>query len=320
VRITRRLARELLEVLEELKEEFFKDRKGEYPYAEWERRRELVKRRLGRLPELVAKAASMLEVSRPSVGRPKKLSLVQRTMLFLFARLMNKSNRDVEELLELFRPLFGFSVSYKSVERLYSDEEVKLVLHNLFLLLLKEEGVSNSYAGDGTGYSLSITKHYRSSPKKKGRDFRFVFRVLDLSSGFYVAFGYSSKSEKEAFEKAYAMLKKVDPEVEEISLDKYYSSRKVLRLFGRETRVYVIPKRNLARIGLEWSRVFRRIALDPLSYLRKYFLRNVCEAGISADKRRFGWIVRQKRDDRVEMAVFSITLLHNFFTIRVGRN
>jgi transposase len=244
-------------------------------------------------------------------------------MLFLFARLMNKSNRDVEELLELFRPLFGFSVSYKSVERLYSDEEVRLVLHNLFLLLLEEEGVSQSYAGDGTGYSLSITKHYRSSPRKKGRDYRFVFRAMDLSSGMYVAFGYSSKSEKEAFEKAYAtyaMLKKVDPRVREIPLDKYYSSRRVLRLFGRETKVYVIPRRNLARIGIEWSRVLRRIALDPLAFLKKYFLRNVCEAGISADKRRFGWIIRQKRDDRVEMAMFSITLLHNFFTIRMSRN
>lgn len=68
--------------------------------------------------------------------------LEKRVMLFLFARLMNKSNRDVEELLELFEPLFGIKVSYKTVERLYSDEEVMMVLHNLFILLLEEEGVS----------------------------------------------------------------------------------------------------------------------------------------------------------------------------------
>ncbi|RLJ01010.1 MAG: hypothetical protein DRP06_00430 [Candidatus Aenigmatarchaeota archaeon] len=63
-------------------------------------------------------------------------------MLFLFARLMNKSNRDVEDILELFEPFFGISVSYKTIERLYSDEEVKLVLHNLFILLLKDENLS----------------------------------------------------------------------------------------------------------------------------------------------------------------------------------
>ena len=79
------------------------------------------------------------------VGRPKKVDLEKRVMLFLFARLMNKSNRDVEELLELFEPLFGFKVSYKTIERLYSDEEVKMALHNLFVLL-REEGVSSEFA------------------------------------------------------------------------------------------------------------------------------------------------------------------------------
>ena len=34
-------------------------------------------------------------------GRPKEIDLEKRVMLFLFARLMNKS-KDVEELLELF--------------------------------------------------------------------------------------------------------------------------------------------------------------------------------------------------------------------------
>ncbi len=35
-------------------------------------------------------------------------------MPFLFARLMDKSNMDVEDLRELFEQLFGFKVSYKS--------------------------------------------------------------------------------------------------------------------------------------------------------------------------------------------------------------
>ena len=107
------------------------------------------------------------------MGRPKKVDLEKRVMLFLFARLMDKSNRDVEELLELFEPLFWIKVSYKTIERLYSDEEVKLALHNLFILLLKE-GVSGDFSGDGSGYSLTITKHYRSNPKKRGKDFRYA--------------------------------------------------------------------------------------------------------------------------------------------------
>lgn len=50
-----------------------------------------------------------------------------------------------------------------TIERLYSDEEVELVLQNLFLLLLNEAGVSGYTAGDGTGcFSLEAGTHYRS--------------------------------------------------------------------------------------------------------------------------------------------------------------
>ncbi|MFO7967633.1 MAG: ISNCY family transposase, partial [Archaeoglobaceae archaeon] len=55
----------------------------------------------------------------------------------------------------------------------------------------------------------------------------------------------------------------------------------------------------------------------PYQFLKKYYERNLSEAAYSADKRRFGWKIRQKRDDRQEMAMFAIGLLHNLFTIRV---
>ncbi|WP_457556147.1 ISNCY family transposase [Candidatus Pyrohabitans sp.] len=317
MRVTANLARELLEVLEELREEYFRGERS-YPFSEWERRREQVKARLRKLPELVERAVDLLNVEEKRVGRPKALDLEQRVMLFLFARLMDKSNRDVEELLVLFSPLFGFQVSYKTIERLYSDEEVKLALHNLFVLLLQEEGVSGSFSGDGTGYSLSIARHYRSSPEKKGKDYRFVFRVMDIETGLYVAFGYSRHSEMEAFHKAVKMLEKLGIEVDSISLDKYYSSRKVLRLFGREVAVYVIPKKNFSRPGMEWSRVLRKIACSPLDFMKRYFKRNLSEAGFSADKRRFGWKIRQRREDRQETALFAVAVLHNLFTVRVN--
>ena len=318
MRITAQMTREMLEVLEQLRKELFQKRKIDYPFTEWERKRELVRRRLRKLPELVKRAAEGLEVAKGGAGRPKKLSLVQRTMLFLFTRLMNKSNRDTEELLELFEPLFGFKVSYKAVERLYSDEELELVLYNLIELLLHDEGVSGSFAGDGTGYSLTVTKHYRTKPKKRSKDYRYVFRLIDLKTGMYAGFGYSKKSEMEAFEKAMKMLERLGIAMDEVSLDKYYSSRKVLKLFGKRTAVYVIPKKNVSKLGFEWYRVVKRIVEDPVLFLKKYFMRNLSEAGFSADKRRFGWTVRQRRGDRQETAMFSVVLLHNLFAIRIG--
>jgi len=316
MRITGKIARQMLEVLDELKEELKKEGKEKYQYAEWERKRERVKERLRKLPEYVEKAATMITVEKKA-GRPKKGTLVQRTMLFLFARLMNKSNRDVEELLELFKPLFGVSMSYKSVERLYSDEEVKSVLHNLFMLLLKDEGISGNFSGDGTGYALTITKHYRSDPKKKSKDYSYVFRLMDIETGLYVAVGFSNKSENDAFSKAMDMVKDLGIEIDTIRLDKYYSSRKVLKLFGKKTVVFLIPKKNISKIGLEWSRVIRRIVEAPILFLKECFMRNISESGFSSDKRRFGGIIRQKRDDRKEVAMFSIAILHNIFFVRV---
>jgi len=318
VRITKKMVRELLEVLDEIVEEIRQEEKEKYPYAEWERKREIVKERLRKLPKYVREAVSAIRIEK-RVGRPKKVDLEKRVMLFLFARLINKSNRDVEELLELFEPLFGIRVSYKTIERLYSDEEVRMALHNLFILLLKDEGVSGEFSGDGTGYSLAITKHYRSNPKKKGKDFRYVFRIIDLETGMYVGFGYSAKSEKDAFEKAMKMLKSMGVKVNSISLDKYYSTRKTLRMFDAETSVYVIPKRNLSRIGFDWLRVIERIVEMPYRFLKRYFKRNLSEAGFSADKRRFGWLIRQRREDRREMALFAVGLWHNIFAVRVMR-
>ncbi len=315
MRITKKMVRELLEVLDEIVEEIRQEEKEKYLYAEWEQKREIVKERLRKLPEYVREAVAMIRIQK-RVGRPKKVDLEKRVMLFLFARLMNKS-KGFEELLELFEPLFGIKVSYKTIERLYSDEEVKMALHNLFILLLREEGVSGDFSGDGSGYSLTITKHYRSNPKKKGKDFRYVFGIIDLETGMYVGLGYSAKSEKDAFEKAMKMLKSMGVKVNSISLDKYYSSRKTLKLFGRETAVYVIPKKNLARIGFDWLRVIERIVEAPYRFLKRYFKRNLSEAGFSADKRRFGWVVRQKREDRREIALFAVGLWHNIFAVRV---
>ena len=65
-------------------------------------------------------------------------------------------------------------------------------------------------------------------------------------------------------------------------------------------------------------RVIERIVEAPHKFLKRYFKRNLSGSGFSADKRRFGWLIRQKREDRREMALFAIGLLHNLFAIRVG--
>ncbi|KXA97314.1 hypothetical protein AKJ39_03430, partial [candidate division MSBL1 archaeon SCGC-AAA259J03] len=94
MKITRKRAKKLLEVLEEEREKIRKENEeGEdsYPYEKWERERKEIVDRLRNLPDLVEEAASHIEVDRPNRGRKQKLDPAQKTMLFLFARLTQKS-------------------------------------------------------------------------------------------------------------------------------------------------------------------------------------------------------------------------------------
>ena len=318
MRITGKTAKEMIGVLDDLRKQIKEESKDSNNSTEWERKREQVKQRLEKLPEYIEKAASMINVEKTR-GPEKDLSLVQRTTLLLFTKLMGKSNRGMEEAVILLQPFFGVQVGYKTIERLYSDEEVKLVLHNLFILLLQDEGQSGDLTGDGTGYSLTVTKHYRTNPHKKGRDYKYVFRLMDIDTGMYVGLGYSTISEMRAFHKALEMASGIGICINTLRLDKYYSSRKVLKLFGEEVSVYVLPKKNISRIGVEWSRVIRRIIGGPLEYLKTYFQRNLSESGFSSDKRRFGGTISQKREDRQSIAMLAIGFLHNLFFIRVQK-
>jgi hypothetical protein len=111
------------------------------------------------LNPLVHEAASAIQIV-PAAGHPHSISLEDRLKLLLIKQLMSKSNRVFSNMLFMFSMLAGIEVSYKTIERLYSDPEVMLAVHNLHVLLLRKKGVNSSYTtGDGTGYSLTVKKN-----------------------------------------------------------------------------------------------------------------------------------------------------------------
>jgi transposase len=316
MKLTVKSTKELLQVLDETKETLFKDRQCIYPYTEWKHKRAQIKERLHRLPEYVHQAVEAINLEEQKMGRPPKLDLEKKVNLFILVRFLNKSNRLAEESLEYFQPLFGVDVSYKYIERLYGDPEVKLALHNVFVLLLKEEKASGELAGDGTGYSVNVENHYRTHPNKYGKKFVHFFSLIDLATGMYVGCGVSRVSEWDAFCKALNMLKRVGVAIKSIRLDKYFSMRKVIKMFDRSVSLFLIPKKNIARIGA-WSDILTRMMASPVGFLSDYFHRNLSESGFSADKGRFGSIVRQRREDRQQTALFSNALFHNIYAIRI---
>lgn len=260
-------------------------------------------------------------------GRKPDLELKQKVITLLLKELFGESNRMMASMLAVFSLLSGIDVSYKTVERLYSDPEVEMAIHNLHILILKKRGVKNIDAcGDGTGYSLTIRKHYASETKKrkekakesntKGeKAFVYSFKMLDLESKMYVAFGMSLKSEKEAFDGAMEMLKGIDVKIDSVRLDKYYSLPSYVDRFGN-AKVYVIPRKNATLRGSwKWKDTMEEFVRDTPSYLEQYYLRNNSESGFSADKRRFGWKVGQKRDDRIETALTCTGVWHNLLNL-----
>jgi hypothetical protein len=102
---------------------------------------------------------------------PYGLSLENRVKLLLIKQLVGESNRMFSNMLVIFSMLSGIDISYKSVERLYSDQEVILTIHNLHILMLNNKGAESSDAtGDVTGYSLTMKKNYESyAPEIEGQ-------------------------------------------------------------------------------------------------------------------------------------------------------
>jgi transposase len=65
-------------------------------------------------------------------------------------------------------------------------------------------------SGDGTGYRLTIKKHFASNVKKnngKKKMFAYAFAFIDLKTKIYVGYGTGMILEKEAFISAKQMMR-----------------------------------------------------------------------------------------------------------------
>ena len=134
---------------------------------------------------------------------------------------------------------------------------------------------------------------------------------MDLSTNMYVCYGSSLKSEREAFDKAIQMLKEIGIKIDSIRLDRYYSNPCYVNLF-KESKVYIIPKKNVGLgHGTPWLKTMERFLDDTLEYLAEYYKRENSESGFSSDKKLTGWKVSQKREDRIDTALFCGTIWNN---------
>ena len=299
---------------------------------------ERIKAAMKDLDPLIGEAVSTIRIIR-GPGHPHSLSIEQRVKLLLIKQLVGESNRMFTNMLAIFSMLSGIDVSYKTIERLYSDDETLIALHNLHVLMLRKKGVTSSNAtGDGTGYSLTVKKNYESHAQKlkdlakensgnreekdgkksgthKKRLFAYSFAIMDLGTRMYIAFGSSMKSEREAYDRAMKLLSSMGIEMDSIRLDRYYSSPSYVDKLG-ETKVFIIPKKNSTLNGSrKWKETMKEFVENTMPYLEQYHQRSNSESGFAADKKMLGWNIAQRRDDRIDNALFCTGLWHNLFNM-----
>jgi transposase len=198
-----------------------------------------VKNAMKNLDPLLNQATLIIQRCNKKGGNPK-LNPKQKLQILLVKHIVEKSNRMMANMMCLFSMLTSIDISYKTVERLYSDDEVEMGLHNLHVLLLRKRGVRNIDAcGDATGYTLTVRKNYASYVQKRKdkakqqgtkKAFVYSFMLMDLKTKMYVCYGTSFKSEKEAFENGMEMLKGIDVVIDSIRLDKGLPQNKVIHL------------------------------------------------------------------------------------------
>ena len=327
VKITAKDVRKRVKELDSIIEAYKKAHpKKKRDYAEYERSfNRRLKKAIKNLDNLLSE--SILElISYYRNNDRHSLSIRKRMRLILVKELTEKGNRKTANTLELFSMLGGTDISYKTVERLYSDNLLQLCLFNLLILTLKKRGVKDiDVCGDATGYSLTISKHYSSYVKKlkdKAKDgeltkrsFVYNFALMDLETKMYVCYGSSLKSEKEAYDRAMQMLRFVDVKIKSIRLDRYYSCAVYVNQFN-DSKVYIIPKKNVTlEQGAKWTETLGNFLCDTVKYLEEYFKRNNSESGWASDKKMFGWKISQKRDDRMDMALLVRMVWHNLILI-----
>lgn len=283
---------------------------------------------------LIKKAISSIKIIKTEKrGNEPKLSLEQKVILLLLKQICIKSNRSMAGMVVLFNWLTSIDISYKTIERLYSETLVQMAIYNLHILILKKKNITKlDCAGDGTGYTLLIKEHYASyaqklkdlakenNPKEKKKiKCVYSFAVIDIKSRMYLAFGTSLKSEKEAFLSAVEMLKTIDAEIKSLRLDRYFSGEYYVDLVTKQIgdiKFFIIPKSNIANIGLgEWGKMLTSFVENPKLFLKDYFQRNQSESGFSEDKKRTGWKIFQKKPERIDTANALIYAWHNLFWV-----
>ena len=130
----------LKRIVEEYKEEQPEKKRDWKTYEQ--RHYERLKVCFAELSPLIKKAVKSIKIVKTEKrGNKPKLNSEQKINLLLLKQLCIKSNRNMAGMMILFTWLTSIDISYKTIERLYSDSLVQMALYNLHILIIKKKGI-----------------------------------------------------------------------------------------------------------------------------------------------------------------------------------
>lgn len=100
------------------------------------------------------------------------------------------------------------------------------------------------------------------------------------------------------------MLSSTEMTLSSLRLDRYYSSPYYVdELKG--TKMFLIYKKNSTLNGsVECKSMIKNFLLNTVPYLEQYYQKSNSESGFAADEKMIGKNVAQRKDDRIDCAIF----------------
>ncbi|MDR0461610.1 MAG: hypothetical protein LBH62_09370 [Nitrososphaerota archaeon] len=256
------------------------------------------------------------QAERKGPGRPKN-SPVDGAKIVMIAQYFGLSNRVAQGYMLLFKEKIGFTTvySYKTIERAYSDIEVRQILEEVFELTnVPVADLEHDFGPDATGHATSCKQNYENDRAKDqtSKGYEEALYVVGLKYKVIVSFIFvdrPSDHESPYFERLLRETAAWYGRLDLVGGDAVYLSRHncdLVAVLGVVPRFYPKKGTTLRQKGSAvWRKMFEDLVSDPQKWLEDYHKRSNVEGCFSTLKRDNPLPLRKKLDDRKEQEAFT---------------
>ena len=270
--------------------------------------------------DTVNQAANNLNLPDPlepkGPGRPKH-NPTDGAKVVLMAQYFGLSNRATQGYMLLFKEKLQLTTtySYKTIERAYSDMEVKAIIEEVFELTnIPIKDLEHNFGPDGTGLATSSKQNYESDRAKDqtSKGYEKIIVMVGLKYKIISAFKYACKPtdhESPYFESLLAQTARRYRRVGLVAGDSAFLSRvncDLVANVGGVPRFYPKKGSTLRQKGSKaWRLMLEDLMVDPQKWLEDYHRRSNVEGCFSTLKRDNSLPLRKVLDDRRQQEAFS---------------